>query len=85
MKMYPIQNKILCKHYEDHVKAVSQKAKKASLTPFQQQVCRSNTSSATMTKTDCPCCGHPERGITAVNVCALTTVEMAPPFSGDQP
>jgi len=31
MKIYPIQNKILCKHYEDHVKAVSQKVKKASL------------------------------------------------------
>jgi hypothetical protein len=38
MKMYLIQNKILCKHYEDHVKAVSQKVKKkASLAPFQQQ------------------------------------------------
>ena len=24
MKLYLIQNKILCKHYEDHVKAVSQ-------------------------------------------------------------
>jgi len=35
--MYLIQNKILCKHYEDHVKAVSQKVKKASLAPFQQQ------------------------------------------------
>jgi hypothetical protein len=37
MKLYLIQNKILCKHYEDHVKAVSQKVKKASLAPFQQQ------------------------------------------------
>src|ERR1700689_2355196 len=37
MKMYLIQNKILCKHYEDHVKAVSRKVKKASLAPFQQQ------------------------------------------------
>jgi hypothetical protein len=36
MKWYLAQNHILCKHYEDHVKAVSQKVKKADLAPLQQ-------------------------------------------------
>jgi hypothetical protein len=36
MKWYLSQNDILCKNYEDHVKAVSQKIKKAALAPFQQ-------------------------------------------------
>ena len=34
MKMYLIQNKILCKEYLDHVKKVSQDLKQASLEPF---------------------------------------------------
>jgi hypothetical protein len=37
MKWYLAQNDILCKQYEDHVKAISQKVKKAALAPFQQQ------------------------------------------------
>jgi hypothetical protein len=37
MKWYLAENNILCKQYEDHVKAVSQKVKKAALEPFQQQ------------------------------------------------
>src|ERR1039458_8689445 len=37
MKWYLAENNILCKQYEDHVKAVSQKVKKAALQPFQQQ------------------------------------------------
>src|SRR5450756_2236986 len=38
MKWYLAENNILCKQYEDHVKAVSQKVKKAALQPFQQQM-----------------------------------------------
>src|SRR6059058_5766991 len=37
MKWYLAENNILCKQYQDHVKAVSQKVKKAALEPFQQQ------------------------------------------------
>ena len=37
MKWYLAENNILCKQYEDHVKAVSQKVKKAALDPFKQQ------------------------------------------------
>jgi hypothetical protein len=37
MKMYLIQNGILCKQYQDHVKQVSQELKEASLAPFRQQ------------------------------------------------
>ena len=37
MKMYLIQNKILCKEYLDHVKKVSQDLKQASLEPFRHQ------------------------------------------------
>jgi hypothetical protein len=33
MKWYLAENNILCKLYEDHVKAVSQKVKKAALEP----------------------------------------------------
>jgi hypothetical protein len=36
-KMYPIQNNILCKQYQDHVKKVSRDLKDASLEPFRQQ------------------------------------------------
>ena len=35
--MYLIQNGILCKQYQDHVKQVSQELKEASLAPFRQQ------------------------------------------------
>jgi hypothetical protein len=35
MELYPIQNKILCGHSEDHVKAVSQRVKNPAPEPFQ--------------------------------------------------
>src|SRR4051812_19839553 len=37
MKMYLIQNKLLCKHYKDHVKEVSACLQAASLAPFRRQ------------------------------------------------
>ena len=37
MKMYLIQNGILCKQYQDHVKPVSQELREASREPFRQQ------------------------------------------------
>ncbi len=35
--MYLIQNSILCKQYQDHVKRVSQELKEASLEPFRRE------------------------------------------------
>ena len=37
MEWYLGENNLLFKQYEDHVKAVSQKVKKAALAPFQEQ------------------------------------------------
>jgi hypothetical protein len=37
MKGYLSENNILCKQYDDHVKDLSQKVKKAALEPFQRQ------------------------------------------------
>jgi hypothetical protein len=84
MKLYLIQNKILCKHYEDHVKAVSQKVKKASLAPFQQQGLPVKHVYARDDKEQIARAVASERGITTGDVCALTTMEMAPTFQHDQ-
>ena len=70
MKMYLIQNKILCKHYEDHVKAVSQKVKKASLAPFQQQGLLVKHVYGRDDKEQIARAVAMERGITAGDVCA---------------
>jgi hypothetical protein len=37
MKMYLIQNRILCKQYLDHVRKVSQDLRQVSMEPFRQQ------------------------------------------------
>jgi hypothetical protein len=42
--MYLVQNGVLCKEYEDHVKKVSQDLKQASLEPFANAACRWSTS-----------------------------------------
>jgi len=84
MKMYLIQNKILCKHYEDHVKAVSQKVKKASLGPFQQHGLLVKHVYGRDDKEQIARAVAIERGITAGDVCALTTMEMAPTFRHDK-
>jgi len=80
MKRYLAENNILCKQYEDHVKEISQKVKKAALEPFNQQnllvkhVC-GNDDKDRIARTFAA-----ERGITAGDVCALSVVEMAPTF-----
>ena len=40
MKMYLIQNGILCKEYQDHVKKVSQNLKQPRWNPFVSNSCR---------------------------------------------
>ena len=84
MKLYLIQNKILCKDYEDHVKAVSQKVKKASLAPIQQQGLLVKHVYGRDDKEQLARAVAAARGITGGDVCALTTREMAPTFQHDK-
>lgn len=80
MKWYLAENNILCKQYEDHVKAVSQKVKKAALQPFQQQNLLVKHVYGRDDKEQIARAFAAERGITEGDVCALSTVEMAPTF-----
>jgi len=81
MKMYLIQNGILCKQYEDHVKAVSQALKEASLEPFRREqlpirhIFNPRTDKDEIARTVAA-----ERGIRHGNVCALTAMELSPTF-----
>jgi hypothetical protein len=43
MRLYLVQNGVLCQQYEDHVKKVSQDLKHASLEPFRHEVLRNRT------------------------------------------
>lgn len=80
MRMYLIQNKILCKQYEDHVKSVSQKVKHAALLPFQQQNLLVKYVHRSDDKEQVARAFAAERNITQGDVCALTSMEIAPTF-----
>jgi hypothetical protein len=84
MKWYLAQNNILCKHYEDHVKAVSQKVKKAALAPLQQQKLLVQHVYGKDDKEQIARAFAVERHITEGDVCALTTMEMAPTFQHEK-
>src|SRR5674476_614151 len=71
MKWYLAENNILCKQYEDHVKAVSQKVKKAALQPFQQQNLLIKHVYGREDKEQIARASA-ERGITEGDVCALS-------------
>ena len=78
MKMYLIQNGLLCKHYQDHVKRVSQELKEASLEPFRRQqlpvqhICGPKANKEEIARDVAT-----ERGIREGNVCALTAMDNA--------
>jgi len=80
MKMYLAQNNILCKHYEDHVKAVSQKVKKTVLAPLKQQNLLVKHVYGKDDKEAMARAFAAERHITEGDVCAFTAMEMAPTF-----
>jgi hypothetical protein len=80
MKWYLSQNGILCKHYEDHVKTVSQRIKKAALAPFQEQGLPAKYIYGSDDKEKIARGFAAERGITEGDVCALSVMEMAPTF-----
>lgn len=84
MRLYLIQNKLLFKDYESHVKAVSQKVKKAALEPFQQQNLPVKYVYGRDDKEQIARALAAERGIAEGDVCALTTMEMAPTFQHDK-
>ena len=76
--MYLIQNGLLCKHYQDHVKRVSQELKEASLEPFRRQqlpvqhICGPKANKEEIARDVAT-----ERGIREGNVCALTAMDNA--------
>ena len=84
MKWYLAQNDILCKHYEDHVKAVTQKVKKAALAPLQQQNLLVQHVYGKDDKEQIARAFAAERRITEGDVCAFTTMEMAPTFQHEK-
>jgi hypothetical protein len=84
MRLYLIQNKLLFKDYESHVKAVSQKVKKAALEPFQQQNLPVKYVYGRDDKEQIARALAAARGITEGDVCALTTMEMAPTFQHEK-
>ncbi len=85
MKMYLIQNGILCKQYQDHVKQVSQEVKEASLEPFRrQQLPIRHLYDHRADKDEIARAVATERGIREGNVCALTAMELSPTFQHEK-
>jgi hypothetical protein len=80
MKWYLAENNILCKQYEDHVKAISQKVKKAALEPFHRQNLLVKHVYGRDDKEQIARAFAAEQGITEGDVCALSAMEMAPTF-----
>jgi len=85
MKMYLIQNGILCKQYQDHVKRVSQELKEASLEPFRrQQLPIQHVYDPKADKDGIARAVAIERGIREGEVCALTAMELSPTFQHEK-
>ncbi len=84
-KMYLIQNGLLCKQYQDHVKRVSQELKEASLEPFRrQQLPVQHVYDPKANKEQIARAVATKRGIREGNVCALTATELSPTFQHDK-
>jgi hypothetical protein len=85
MKMYLIQNGLLCKEYQDHVKKVSQDLKSASLEPFRRQQLPIEYINDPKADKEQVARAHAARlGIREGNVCALTCLEMTPTFQHEK-
>jgi hypothetical protein len=80
MKWYLAENNILCKKYEDHVKDISQKIKKAALEPFQRQKLLVKHVYGRDDKEQIARAFAAEKGIAEGDVCAFSATEMAPTF-----
>jgi hypothetical protein len=76
MKMYLIQNGILCKQYQDHVKQVSQQIKEASLEPFRRlPLPIQHVYDPRQAKDEIARSLASKHGIREGNVCALTAAQ----------
>jgi hypothetical protein len=85
MKMYLIQNGILCKQYLDHVRKISQDLKHASLEPFRrQQLPIRHIYDPKADKDQIARALATERDIREGNVCALTCMELTPTFQHEK-
>jgi hypothetical protein len=80
MKWYLSENNILCKQYEDHVKAISQKIKKAAVEPFQRRNLLVKHVYGRDDKEKIARAFAAEKGLTEGDVCAFSATEMAPTF-----
>jgi len=81
MENYLWQNKILFKDYQDHVKSVSERIKKASLAPFEKQELPVVwLSSPTEDKSEVARRIAEERKMTSGLVCAISAMEPSPTF-----
>ena len=84
MKWYLSQNGILCKEYEDHVKKISHKVKKAALAPLLRQNLLVRHVHGRDDKEALARAFAVEKGIRQGDVCALTAMELAPTFQHDK-
>jgi hypothetical protein len=81
MKMYLMQNRILCKDFGDHVKKVSQELKEASLEPFRREhLPVEHIYDPKAEKDEIARAMAVKHGIEKGNVCALTAMELSPTF-----
>ena len=81
MEEYLWQNKILFKHYQDHVKRVSERVRKAALAPFEQRkipviFLRDPAADKNQIARDIAS----EKGVRSGLVCAISTLEPSPTF-----
>jgi hypothetical protein len=81
MEEYLWQNKILFKDYQDHVKRVSERVRKAALEPFEKQkipviFLRDPAADKNQLARDIAS----ERGVRSGLVCAISTLEPSPTF-----
>jgi hypothetical protein len=84
MKLYLIQNGLLFKDYETHVKSVSQRVKTAALEPFERQDLPVKYVYGRDDKEQIARGFASERKITEGDVCALTTMEVVPTFQHEK-
>jgi len=83
--MYLIQNGILCKQYQDHVKRVRQELKEASLEPFRrEQLPIRHIYDPRTDKNEIARAMATERGISQGKACALTAMELSPTFQHEK-
>jgi len=81
MRMYLVQNGVLCKEYEDHVKKVSQDLKQASLEPFRQRgLPVEHISDPKANKEEMARALAAKHNVQEGDVCALTAMELTPTF-----